>query len=77
MELHVNGKAMCVEDGATAAALLQQLGIQPERVVVEVNLIILRRHQLPDTRLNAGDQVEIVQFVGGGSGKTRDMRHET
>ena len=66
MELQVNGKPMTMPDGSTAAQLLQQLGVQPEQVVVEVNLTILRRHQLPDTTLSAGDQVEIVHFVGGG-----------
>ena len=66
MELQVNGKPMTMPDGSTAAQLLQQLGVQPEKVVVEVNLTILRRHQLPDTTLSPGDHVEIVHFVGGG-----------
>ena len=66
MELQVNGKPMTMPDGSTAAQLLQQLGVQPEKVVVEVNLTILRRHQLSDTTLSAGDHVEIVHFVGGG-----------
>ena len=71
MELQVNGKPMTMPDGSTAAQLLQQLGVQPEQVVVEVNLTILRRHQLPDTTLGTGDHVEIVHFVGGGSEKSR------
>lgn len=66
MELLVNGERRELPDGTTVAALLQQLGIQPERVVVEVNLTILKRDQLATTGLNAGDQVEIVHFVGGG-----------
>ena len=53
-------------EGATALDLLKQLGTEPERVVVEVNLTILKRAQLPDTLLQEGDQVEIVHFVGGG-----------
>lgn len=67
MELRVNGKAMQVTEGTTAAQLLQQLQIEPERVVVEVNVNILKRAQLVGTVLCAGDQVEIVHFVGGGS----------
>jgi thiamine biosynthesis protein ThiS len=66
MELVVNGERKQLPDGITAAALLQQLGIQAERVVVEVNLTILKRDQVAATVLNAGDQVEIVHFVGGG-----------
>ncbi len=66
MELMVNGESRQVADGTTAAGLLEQLGIEPGRVVVEVNLTILKRHQLPATVLRPGDRIEIVQFVGGG-----------
>ena len=67
MELLVNGKPMQLADGLTAAGLLDQLQVRPERVVVEVNLTILKREQLPSTVLQVGDQVEIVHFVGGGA----------
>jgi len=67
MELRVNGKPMQVPSGATAAGLLQQIGVQPEKVVVEVNLTILKRDQLAAIALRPGDEVEIVHFVGGGA----------
>jgi len=67
MELVVNGERRHVADGSTVAQLLESLSIQPERVVVEVNLTVLKRAQHPTTVLKAGDQVEIVQLVGGGS----------
>ncbi len=67
MDLQVNGEPQRVPDGTTAAGLLQQLGIRPERVVVELNLTILKRDQLTLTMLAPGDRVEIVHFVGGGS----------
>lgn len=62
----MNGKPMQLADGATAADLLKQVGLEPERVVVEVNLNILKRAHLGSTVLRTGDQVEIVHFVGGG-----------
>ena len=67
MELIINGEQRQLPEGLTAAALLEQLGVQAERVVVEVNLGILKRAQLAETILNAGDQVEIVRLVGGGT----------
>ena len=67
MELVVNGEYKQVGDGLTVEQMLQQLGVEPERVVVEVNLTILKRAQHPQTILKDGDQVEIVQFVGGGA----------
>jgi sulfur carrier protein len=66
MTLTVNGEAQTMPDGLTAAQLLERLRVQPERVVVEVNLTILKRAQLLSTVLKAGDRVEIVNFVGGG-----------
>lgn len=66
MEVTVNGEPKQVPDGSTVQQLLEQLSIQPERVVVEVNLTILKRAQHEETVLQAGDQVEIVHFVGGG-----------
>ena len=67
MELSVNGETCEVPDRTTASQLLEQLTIAPERVVVEVNLTILKRAQLASTILHAGDRVEIVHFVGGGT----------
>ena len=67
MELQVNGQLRECAEGATVASLLEELRVQPERVVVEVNLAILKRAQHASVVLNAGDQVEIVQFVGGGA----------
>ncbi len=66
MDLTLNGEARALPDGTTVAQLLEQLKTPAERVVVEVNLTILKRAQHQETVLRAGDQVEIVRFVGGG-----------
>ena len=67
MKLTVNGEAMELPEGTTAVALLEQLKLNPGLVVVELNLNILKRDELPNVALKEGDQVEIVHFVGGGS----------
>ena len=67
MDIHVNGVLRQVPERLTASELLETLQISPERVAVEINLTILKRAQLSDTVLKEGDQVEIVQFVGGGA----------
>ena len=76
MMLKVNGDPMEVAQGTTVGLLLEQLKLKPELVVVEHNLNILRREELPNAVLKEGDQVEIVHFVGGGSGKTTRARIE-
>ena len=68
MRLKVNGDPMDLADGTTITTLLEQLKQKPELVVVELNLNILKRDQLASAVLKEGDQVEIVHFVGGGSG---------
>ena len=67
MRVQVNGESRELPDGLTAAQLLETLQVVPERVVVELNLQILKRAQLAQTVLKERDQVEIVQFVGGGA----------
>lgn len=67
MELMVNGQPRDVTEGTTVTQLLEQLKIEPARVVVELNLTILKRAEHPTTVLNEGDRVEVVHFVGGGA----------
>ena len=67
MQLAINGEQRELPEGLTVSRLLETLHIPPERVVVEVNLTILKRAVHPDTVLKDGDRVEIVHFVGGGS----------
>jgi thiamine biosynthesis protein ThiS len=47
-------------------ALLDQLEIDARRVAIEHNLTIIKRHRFPEVIVSDGDQVEIVNFVGGG-----------
>ena len=66
MQVKVNGELKTLSDSLTVHQLLQQLAIAPERVVVELNLTILKRAEHERTLLKEGDEVEIVRFVGGG-----------
>ena len=62
----LNGDPAEVDPGITLAALLERLGIEPRRVVVEHNRRVLRAGEYAGAVLDAGDEVEIVQLVGGG-----------
>ena len=50
----------------TISALLATLEIDARRVAVEHNLIVVKRDRYDATVVNDGDEVEIVNFVGGG-----------
>ena len=66
MRLILNGESVETSDGATITRLLHDLGIEPGRVAVEVNLSIIKRADYASFHLKDGDTVEIVNFVGGG-----------
>lgn len=66
MEIVVNGKPKAVSQGLTVDELLQELGIDRNRVAVELNRRIVRRTDWASTLVEAGAGLEIVQFVGGG-----------
>ena len=67
MLLQLNGASRDFPDGLTLAALVEHLGMKPDRVAVELNLEIVPRPKWQDTHLKNGDKLEIVHFVGGGS----------
>jgi len=62
----VNGENREARPEATAKDLLRELGLDAGRVAIERNLEILPRPKWDETRVEAGDRYEIVQFVGGG-----------
>jgi thiazole synthase/sulfur carrier protein len=62
----VNGETRATNASATVTDLLRELGLESGRVAIERNLEILPRPKWQETRVEAGDHYEIVQFVGGG-----------
>ena len=68
LSLTVNGEPRRIAAGSTIAALVAQLGLNPAKVAVERNGEIAPRASLGEVILGDGDVLEIVHFVGGGSG---------
>jgi sulfur carrier protein len=66
VQIRLNGEPFEIEQPLSVVALLEQLDLDARRVAVEHNLTIIKRHRFPDVIVNDGDQVEIVNFVGGG-----------
>ena len=66
MTITLNGDPFDVAQPLTVSELLAQLEIDPRRIAVEHNLVVLKRAAFDQTIVNAGDQIEIVNFVGGG-----------
>jgi thiamine biosynthesis protein ThiS len=64
--IRVNGERRDVTPGSTILALLQDLGLRPDRVAVEMNRSIVNQARWAETEVPPGAEIEIVQFVGGG-----------
>jgi sulfur carrier protein len=66
MEILLNGKTRQLPDGATAAELIDALGLGGRRYAMEVNGELLPKSVHAGHVLEPGDRVEIVHAVGGG-----------
>ncbi|KAF0178423.1 MAG: sulfur carrier protein ThiS [Hyphomonadaceae bacterium] len=66
MQVTVNGEVRDTATGETLVALLASLGIDRRKVAVERNREIVPKSAFDAVVLAPGDQLEIVQFVGGG-----------
>lgn len=66
IRVQLNGDIRDLEPGTTVKALLDQLGLDPRIVAVELNRSVVKRDRYPATPIPDGAEVEIVSFVGGG-----------
>jgi thiamine biosynthesis protein ThiS len=66
VRITLNGEPYELDQPLSVQELLEILDIDPRRVAVEHNLVILKRHAFTATLVGDGDRVEIVNFVGGG-----------
>ena len=67
MTISLNGDPFELDEPMNVTQLLEQLDIDSRRVAVEHNLTVLKRAAFDSTMVNEGDQIEIVNFVGGGT----------
>ena len=67
LTITLNGDRYEIAAPMTVADLLARLEVDARRVAVEHNLLVVKRAAFGETLVREGDQVEIVNFVGGGS----------
>ena len=66
ISIQLNGEAKEVPENLTLRSLLEWLETPADRVAVERNLEIVPRSRWHETAILAGDQLEVIHFVGGG-----------
>ena len=76
LSLTVNGEPRKIAPGSIAD-LVRSLELDPAKVAVECNGVIVPRSTLAAVALGDGDTLEIVHFVGGGQGTAPDSGADT
>jgi len=66
MRVRVNGEEHELPEESTIASLLEAHGLRRDGVAVALNGAVVPRSRHTDTRLAAGDRVEVLTAVGGG-----------
>jgi len=66
MKITCNGETKDIDPGTTLVALINNLGLNPDTVVVECDGRIIKRDEYDTLVLTEGNIIELVRFVGGG-----------
>jgi sulfur carrier protein len=66
LKLSLNGEVTHIADAIPLAALLEQQGYQTQKIAVAINGEFVPRSQYSETAINDGDEVDVIQAVGGG-----------
>lgn len=66
MQVKVNGQPADLEPGMNLESLIKFYRLKPDQVVVELNRKVPPKSAYAITQIQAGDEVEIVKFLGGG-----------
>jgi sulfur carrier protein len=66
LTITLNGEAYTIEGDAHLSLLIATLKMRPTRIAVELNRQVVPKAEYDRTILKAGDELEIINFVGGG-----------
>ena len=65
MKVLLNGSSYSIEDNCSVVALIKNLELNG-KYAVEINQTIIPRSEYSNQKINSGDNIEIVQAIGGG-----------
>jgi len=66
MNITCNGEQKAVDNDISLNDLVLSLELNPQSLVAEVNGKIIEQPQFSDKKLQDGDRIELIRFVGGG-----------
>lgn len=65
MKIRLNGKEVKAKS-RTLEQLVSELGFDPDALIAELNLELIKKDLWPETVIREGDSLELLNFVGGG-----------
>ncbi|MGS2718078.1 sulfur carrier protein ThiS [Eionea flava] len=66
LSISLNGEKTSIDASLSANRLLQTQGYQSEKIALAINGTFVPRSQYDETVINDGDEVDVIQAVGGG-----------
>ena len=64
--MKVNGSEMNFKNINNIIEVLDKLKVNEDRVVIELNGVIVSKEDFGNVNLNEDDTIEVISFVGGG-----------
>ena len=66
IKIKINGKIKTINENAKLLNLVKNLKIPIKKVAIELNQEIIDKKKLKNIKIQNGDKIEIVHFIGGG-----------
>ena len=66
IKIKVNGKIKRIFENTRLSDLIKSLKIPIKKVAIEINQEIIDKKKLKNIKIQNGDKIEIVHFIGGG-----------
>jgi sulfur carrier protein len=66
MKITINGIEKEIKENTTIKELLEELKVLDKTMAVAVNMKIVKKDEWDKYKLNEGDKIEALNFVGGG-----------
>ncbi len=66
MKVIVNGENREFNDGSTLLEILKELSLEGKVMAAAINMDIVKQTDWKTYRVNDGDKLELLDFVGGG-----------
>tara|TARA_X000000368_G_scaffold258727_1_gene204513 strand:+ start:229 stop:447 length:219 start_codon:yes stop_codon:yes gene_type:complete len=66
IKIRLNGKEKQIAENSKILKLINDLKIPIKKVAIELNQEIIDKKKLKNIKIQNGDKIEIVHFIGGG-----------